>query len=197
MSKYVDYDKYEDLLRERLSKKRFQHSMNVAEESFKLAEHYGADKQRCYLAGMLHDIMKEDLPDKQRQAVLESGLDPDPAEIATPGLWHGIAGGYYVREVLGIDDAEVISAVRYHTVGCARMTLMEKIVFLADMISDDRHYKDVEKMRKFCYEDIDVAMSVALIYMFANITEKCGILPLSTFEAYNYYLKFNKNKERL
>ena len=50
MSKYVDYDQYEDLLKERLSKKRFQHSMNVAEECFRLAEKFGADKQRCYLA---------------------------------------------------------------------------------------------------------------------------------------------------
>lgn len=197
MSKYVDYDKYEEMLKDRLSKKRFTHSMNVAEESFKLAERYGADKQRCYLAGMLHDIMKEDLPERQRQYVLDSGLDPDPAEIAAPSLWHGIAGGYYVREVLGIDDEEIIRAVRYHTVGCARMSLMEKIVFLADMISEDRHYKDVEKMRKYCYEDIDVAMSVSLIYLINNVCNRCGTLPLSTFEAYNYYLKFNKEKEKL
>lgn len=197
MSKYVDYDKYEDLLRERLSKKRFQHSMNVAEESFKLAERYGADKQRCYLAGMLHDIMKEDLPDRQRQYVLDSGLDPDPAEIATSSLWHGIAGGYYVREVLGINDLEIVRAVRYHTVGCARMTMMEKIVFLADMISEDRRYKEVDKMRKYCYEDINIAMSVALIYMIGNVSGRCGMFPLSTFEAYNYYLKFNKEKEKL
>lgn len=197
MSKYVDYDKYEEMLKDRLSKKRFTHSMNVAEESFKLAERYGADKQRCYLAGMLHDIMKEDLPERQREYVMNSRLDPDPAEIAASSLWHGIAGGYYVREVLGIDDDEVIRAVRYHTVGCARMTMMEKIVFLADMISDDRHYKDVEKMRKYCYEDIDVAMSVALIYLINNVCNKCGMLPLSTFEAYNYYLKFNKEKEKL
>lgn len=197
MSKYVDYDKYEELLKRRLSKKRFQHSMNVAEESFRLAERYGADKQRCYLAGMLHDIMKEDLPEKQKQYMLESGLSPDPAEIAAKSLWHGIAGGYYIREELGIDDEEIISAVRYHTVGCARMSLMEEIVFLADMISEDRHYKDIDKMRKYCYEDIDLAMSVALIYLISSVCGRCSAFPLSTFEAYNYYLKFNKNKEKL
>ncbi len=197
MSKYVDYDKYEELLKRRLSKKRFQHSMNVAEESFRLAERYGGDKQRCYLAGMLHDIMKEDLPEKQKQYMLESGLSPDPAEVAAKSLWHGIAGGYYIREELGIDDEEIISAVRYHTVGCARMSLMEEIVFLADMISEDRHYKDIDKMRKYCYEDIDLAMSVALIYLISSVCGRCGAFPLSTFEAYNYYLKFNKNKEKL
>ncbi len=197
MSKYVDYDQYEDLLKERLSKKRFQHSMNVAEECFRLAEKFGADKQRCYLAGLLHDIMKEDLPDRQKQYTVDSGLSPDPAELAARALWHGVAGGYYVREILHIDDDEVIRAVRYHTVGCARMSDLEKIVYLGDMISDERSYKGVEKMREYCYKDLDLAMSVALIYQISCVCSKCGALPLSTFEAYNYYLQFNKNKESL
>lgn len=197
MSRYAEYDDFEELLRTRLSKKRFTHSMNVAEESFKLAEKFGADKKRCYLAGMLHDVMKEDLPDRQRQYVMDSGMYPDPAEIATEGLWHGIAGAYYVREVLKINDDEIIRAVRYHTVGCARMSPMEKIVYLADMIGEDRNYKGVEKMREYCYKDLNFAMSVALIYSVAHVCKRGGILPLSTFEAYNYYLKFNKNKESL
>lgn len=197
MSKYVDYDRYEELLKERLSKKRFQHSMNVAEECFRLAEHYGADKRRCYLAGMLHDIMKEDLPDRQKQYTVDSGLSPDPAELAAKALWHGVAGGYYVREELKIDDEEVIRAIRYHTVGCARMSTLEKIVYLGDMISEERSYKGVEKMREYCYKDLDLAMSVALIYQISCVCGKCGMLPLSTFEAYNYYLQFNKNKESL
>lgn len=197
MSKYSDFDEYEELLKNRLSKKRFQHSMNVADECFKLAEKYGADKRRCYLAGMLHDIMKEDLPERQRQYTAESGLSPDPVEMATKSLWHGVAGGYYVREVLKIDDNEIISAIRYHTTGCARMTLMEKIVYLGDMISEERDYKGVDKMRDYCYKDIDLAMSVALIYQIDSVCSRCGGLPLSTFEAYNYYLQFNKNKESL
>lgn len=197
MSRYAEFDEYERLIRDLLSKKRFTHSMNVAEECYKLAETHGADKKRCYLAGLLHDVMKEELPEKQKQYVMESGLSPDPAEVASKSLWHGIAGGYYVREKLKIDDDEVISAIRYHTVGCARMTLLEKIVYLGDMVSADRNYKDVEKMRDYCYKDIDVAMSVALGYQIAEVCGKCGLLPVSTFEAYNYYLKFNENKEHL
>ena len=197
MSRYADFDEYEELLRERLSKKRFTHSMNVAEECFKLAEKFGADKRRCYLAGMLHDIMKEDLPERQKQYTVDSGLSPDPVEVATKSLWHGVAAGYYVREVLKIKDDEIVSAIRYHTVGCARMTLMEKIVYLGDMISEDRTYKGVDKMREYCYKDLDLAMSVALIYQINSVSSKCCALPLSTFEAYNYYLNFNRDKESL
>lgn len=197
MSRYKEYDEYEELIKERLSKKRYTHSMNVAEACYKLAERYGADKKRCYLAGLLHDIMKEDLPERQRQYTVESGMAPDPAEIETPALWHGVAGAYFVREKLGITDEEVLNGIRFHTIGCAKMTLIEKIVYLGDMISEERSYKDVDRFRKICFDDIDKAMSVALIYQIENVCGKCGQIPAYTFEAYNYYLKYNKNKESL
>ena len=197
MSRYEEFDDYEKLIKDRLSKKRFTHSVNVAEECFKLAKRWDADEKRSYLAGLLHDIMKEELPEKQKQYAADSGLSPDPAEISARQLWHGLAGAYYVREKLNIEDEEIISAIRYHTVGCARMTLLEKIVYLGDMISEDRDYKGIEKMREYCYENIDLAMSVALIYQIQSVSGKCSQIPLSTFEAYNYYLKFNKERETL
>lgn len=197
MSRYEEFDEYEELLRKRLSKKRFTHSVNVAEACFNLAERYGADKKRCYLAGLIHDIMKEADPEEQRQYTVDSGLSPDPAEIDTPALRHAVAGARYIRDKLGIDDAEIIRAVRFHTVGAAELSLLEKIVYLGDMISAERKYKDVDKFRKICYDDIDRAMSVALIYQIESVCEKCGQLPKYTFEAYNYYLRFNKDKERL
>ena len=195
MSRYEEFDEYEKLIKERLSKKRFIHSINVAGECFKLAKRWGADEKRCYLAGLLHDIMKEESSEKQKQYAADCGLSPDPAEIAAKPLWHGLAGAYYVREKLNIEDDEIASAIRYHTVGCARMTLMEKIVYLGDMISDERDYKGVEKMREYCYKDLNLAMSVALIYQIQSVSGKCSQIPLSTFEAYNYYLKFNKERE--
>lgn len=197
MSRFDEFDGYEKLIKELLSKKRYTHSMNVAEECYRLAKHWGADEKRSYLAGLLHDIMKEELPEKQKQYTADSGLSPDPAEIASKQLWHGIAGAYYVREKLNINDEEIISAIRYHTVGCAKMTLIEKIVYLGDMISADRDYKGIDKMRGYCYKDIDLAMSIALIYQIQSVCGKCSQIPLSTFEAYNYYLKYNKERETL
>ena len=77
------------------------------------------------------------------------------------------------------------------------MTKLEKIVYLGDMISVERSYKDVDKFRKICRDDLDKAMSVALIYNIGDVCKKCGHLPRYTFEADNYYLKYNKNKESL
>lgn len=197
MSRYEEFDSYEKLIKDKLSKKRFTHSVNVAEACYQLARRYGADEKRCYLAGLLHDIMKEETPEKQKQYAADSSLSPDPAEISAKQLWHGIAGAHYVREKLDITDEEIINAIRYHTVGCARMTLLEKIVYLGDMISADRDYKGIEKMREYCFKNIDLAMSVALIYQIQSVSGKCSLIPVSTFEAYNYYLKYNKERETL
>ena len=197
MSRYKEFDQYEELLKGRLSKKRFTHTMNVAEACYDLAERFGGDKKRCYLAGMLHDIMKEELPERQKQMTVESGFQPDSAEIDTPALRHAVAGAAYVRDQLGIDDGEILAGIRFHTIGCAKMTLLEKIVYLGDMISGERSYKDVDRFRKICHSDLDRAMAVALAYNIMEVCRKCGYIPHYTFEAYNYYLKYNKDKEIL
>jgi len=194
LSRYQEFDHYEELIKELLSKKRFNHSMNVAEACYDLAEKYGADKKRCYLAGLLHDVMKEEDKDIQRRMTVESGLDPDPAECVAPALWHAVAGAVYVRDTLKVTDAEIIRAIRFHTIGCVEMSLLEKIVYLGDMISADRDYKDVEKFRRICYDGIDKAMSVALIYNIESVCKKCALIPRYSFEAYNYYMEFNKDK---
>ncbi len=197
MTKYEEFDGYRELLKQRLSKKRYTHSVNVAQASYKLAELNGGDKKRCYLAGLLHDIMKEEAPELQKQYCAESGLDPDPAELLSPQLWHAVAGGYFVREELKITDTEIIGAIRFHTIARADMPLIEKIVYLGDMISEDRSYKDVDKFRKICYDNLDKAMSVALIYQIQKVTSKCGHIPRYTLDAYNFYLKYNTDKESL
>ncbi|MGN0688329.1 MAG: bis(5'-nucleosyl)-tetraphosphatase (symmetrical) YqeK [Oscillospiraceae bacterium] len=194
MSVYREFDKYEELLKQLLSKKRFNHSMNVADACYDLAEKYGADKKRCYLAGLLHDVMKEENKEVQRRMTVESGLEPDPAECEAAPLWHAVAGAVYIRDMLKIADEEIIRAVRFHTIGCAEMSLLEKIVYLGDMISEDRDYKDVDKFRRICYDGIDKAMSVALIYNIESVCKKCSAIPRYSFEAYNYYLKYNKDK---
>lgn len=197
MSRYEEYDGYERLIKERLSKKRFSHSMNVAVACYELAERYGADKKRCYLAGLLHDIMKEESKQLQHDMTVNSGLSPDPAECESSPLWHAVAGAAYVRDELGLNDEEIIGAIRFHTIGNAGLTLLQRIVYLGDMISEDRDYKDVDKFRRICYDDIDIAMSVALIYNIESVCKKCGMLPRYSTEAYNYYMQFNKEKLRL
>ena len=188
MSRYKEFDEYEELIKERLSKKRFTHSMNVAEACYDLAERFGADKKRCYLAGLLHDIMKEDLPDRQRQMTVDSGMSPDPAEIDTPALWHAVAGAAYVRDRLGINDEEILAGIRFHTIGCAKMTKLEKIVYLADMIEPNRKpYPGLKALRKLCMTDLDEAMHMALRMSLDHVREQGKPLHPDTMAALAEY----------
>ena len=158
----MEREEIQKRLKKELDKNRYEHTLGVMYTAGSLAMAYGYDYEKAMIAGLLHDIMKEDLPDRQRQMTVDSGMSPDPAEIDTPALWHAVAGAAYVRDRLGIDDEEILAGIRFHTIGCAKMTKLEKIVYHGDMISAERSYKDVDKFRKICRDDLDKAMSVAL-----------------------------------
>ena len=176
------------LLKARLSKKRYTHSVNVARAAFALAERWGADPQRAYLAGLLHDCCKE-LPFAEQEELMRNGPFPvSEAEWRCKPVWHGIAAAAYMHAELGIEDAEVLAAARWHTVGHAGMTKLEEIVYMADLISADRTYRDVERFRKLAQNDLEKAMLYAFEFAIESVLKKETPLPVSTVEAYNYYL---------
>lgn len=178
---------YKLLLKETLSKKRYQHSINVADECERLATKFGENAQQAYLAGLLHDIKKDDTPERQRE--LLDGVElVDPVELQCTALWHAIAGAVFVRKQLKIEDEDIINAIRYHTVARAGMSPLEKIVYLGDLVSADRTYKDVGKMRKITYTSLDKAMLEALRFSITDLVMKGNRIPVCTLEAYNYYL---------
>lgn len=192
-----DTDEIKDILKIRLSQKRYTHSLNVAQSARKLAEKYADDYKDCdlkkaYLAGLVHDICKEAPKDEQLRMARECGMDFSDTEALIPPLYHAPAGVYYCRSVLGIHDEEVLRAVRYHTIGNADMSPVEKIVFLADLISEDRSYKDVGRMRKLSFIDMDVAVLEALKFSVADIMAKGSLIPEATMKAYNYYASLKK-----
>jgi len=172
-----------------LSKKRYTHSINVADMSFRLAQRYGEDSEKAYTAGILHDIMKEQSPEELAKRVERSGLNPDPVELTTPALWHAVAGAAYVRDELGIADTDIISAIRFHTIGRGRMSALEKILYLGDLVSKDRQFDDVEKYRELAFDNLDNAMYRAIKMSISETLEKNGGIPAYTINAYNYFNK--------
>lgn len=180
------------MLQERLSKKRYTHSLNVAEESQRLAVRWNGDPDKAYVAGLLHDICKERPPAEQREMAAQSRLDVNPVELSVPSLWHAVAGAWYAQNVLHIADKDVLNAIRYHTVARAGMTRLEEIVYMADLISADRNYPDVDRMRKLAYSSLDKAMLAALSFSICEVVEKGSKLPRHTIEAYNQYTLIRK-----
>ncbi len=173
----------------RLKPARFRHSMNVAKEARKLAEKWGADPDAAYYAGMMHDCCKN-FPLEEQAELMRGGKFPvSEEEWASQPVWHGIAAASYLHIERAVEHEDVLAAVRWHTVGHAGMSLLEEIIYMADLISEERDYSDVAHFRKLAYQDLQQAMLEALQYSLASIAKKGTPLCISTAEAYNYYLK--------
>lgn len=174
-------------LKPRMGKKRFLHSANVAYEARKLAKRYGADEDKAFVAGYLHDCAKELDAAEQRRLAEKCSLAPEATELAAPPLLHAIAGAVAVKDELHINDDDIYAAIRYHTTGAPEMSLLGKIIYLADLVSEDRDYKDVKRMRKIAYEDIDEAMLEALKFSISDSIKKENSITRCTWLAYNEY----------
>ncbi len=181
----MKYEAYKELLKARLTKYRYHHSKCVAKEARRLAEKYGADPEQAYLAGLLHDICKDETKENQLQMMEKFGIILSDVEKSAPKLWHAMTGAEYLRQELAITDSEILSAVRYHTTARRDMSLLEKILYLADFTSADREYPDVEEMRRLVDISLQDALQYALQYTIGDLANAgCAIHP-ATLDAYN------------
>ena len=182
-------DEMREFLRDNLSEKRYHHSLCVADAAKRLAEINGADPDKCYLAGLLHDICKE-LPKKEQRAlVMRSELNVSETEINAHKTHHAVAGAVFVKEKYGITDPDILTPIRWHTVGKGGMNIYEQILYMADLISDDRNYDDIERIRDITYRDLKRGLYEAFKWMILENLEKCRVIPQTTFDAYNEYTK--------
>ncbi len=185
-------EEYKKILRDKLNEKRYYHSLCVADEARRLAEKYGADADKMYLTGLLHDVTKNISDDEQLQTFAKFGIMLSVTEKASPQIWHAMSGALYVKEVLGIDDEEIISAIRYHTTGRADMTLAQKIIFVADLTSADRNYPDIKEIRTAADWSLDECIIGILKFTICNIVSKNMPLHPDTLDAYNYLITKEK-----
>lgn len=187
------YTEYKKILQERLTPKRYHHSLCVADEAVRLAKKYGGDTEKAYLAGLLHDITKNASEEEHLHIFREFDIMLNDVEKNAEKLWHAISGAAYIEHILGINDTEIITAVRYHTTARKNMTQLEKILYLADFTSADRDYDDVDIMRQKLEISMEDALRYALSYTINDLVSRDKPLHLDTVEAYNENaLKGNK-----
>ena len=110
-------------------------------------------------------------------------------ELGAHKLYHSIIGSAYVKNVLGVEDEEIISAIRYHTTARADMTPLERVLYLADYTSRDRDYNGVEDMRKAVEISEEAALTIALKFTVEDLEEKGLAVHPDTLAAYKFYVK--------
>lgn len=175
-----------DIIKSRLTPKRLYHSICVAEKAKHLAEKYGADPEKAYTAGLVHDIMKNQSVEDMLILIESDGQTLTNSEKAITVTLHAIAGEIYLRKELGVTDEEVLSAVRWHTTGKENMSLFEKIIYVADLVSEDRDYPDVKEVRQLAEEDLDKTLLRGLSFTIEDNAKNYKLIHTDTVRAYNY-----------
>lgn len=149
-------------LRASMSLSRFQHTLSVATTAVCLAYVHGADPRKAHLAGLLHDCAKGYRLEAQIQWIERGNVEVDPEERDIPSICHAPAGVAVARELYGVSDPEVLSAIRWHTTGRRGMTKLDKVVYLADMIEPMRRpFPGLSRIRQTAYRNLDEAALLA------------------------------------
>ena len=182
-----------DWLKAYLDEKRYIHTLGVRDSAVMLADRYGADVDKARLAGLLHDCAKSLSKDNMVCKIREAGYALEHEIFQSEALMHGIAGAVIARQVFGIEDPEILSAVECHTTGKRGMSLLDKIIYLADLIEPNRNYPGVDELRDAAVEDLDKAVLMGLKFGIEHVLVTNRYLHPRTIEAWNDMLKAEKN----
>ena len=171
-----------------LTEHRYQHTIGVMETAIKLAEKYGGDVQKAELAAIFHDYAKFRPKEEMKQIIVDQKM---PAELLeyNSELWHAPVGAYLAEKEAGITDEEVLDAIQYHTSGRVGMTLLDKIIYLADYIEPGRHFPGVEEVRSLADEDLNKALIQSMKNTIQFLMKKNQPVFPDTFKAYNSIVK--------
>lgn len=176
-------------LKGKLNDKRFVHSVGVEYTAATLAFVHGADVEKARIAGLLHDCAKCLPAEEKLRKAKKHGLPINRSEKLNPDLLHGKLGAYYAKRKYDVKDEEILSAITYHTTGHPDMTLLEKIIFVADYIEPNRKMvKDMEEIRKEAYEDIDKCIIHILKNTLDYLNSKQYVVDEITEQTYYFYV---------
>ena len=189
MSFAMDYEEMRALLEKSLKTSRYQHSLGVAETAVFLARRFGVDEEQAQVAGLLHDCAREfrneDLiAEAEKRLIMVGNI-----ERQMPLLLHAYVGSRLVTEKYGVSDHAVEQAIWRHTVGGAKMTKLDKIIWFADMIEPNRNYPGVEELRSLAKNAaLDDMVLAGLTQSITFVLQKGGLIHPDTVIARNEIL---------
>lgn len=182
-------DEMRKLLMTRLKRSRFAHSIGVADTAVKLAERFGVDREKAYIAGLLHDCAREFENDQLPFEAIKRMIPINEVELQVPLLIHAPLGARMVKEIYGVDDPEIIQAIERHTVAARNMTPLDMIIYFADMIEPHRDYPGVEELRRLSREvGLEEMFLTGLNESIVFVVRKGSLLHPNTIEARNFLL---------
>ncbi|HEM6265765.1 TPA: bis(5'-nucleosyl)-tetraphosphatase (symmetrical) YqeK [Streptococcus suis] len=170
---------------------RFQHVLGVEEAALALADRYGCDSKKASLAALLHDYAKEVEDQVFLDLIAKYDLDRDLLNWDN-NIWHGVVGAYKIAEDFGLEDEEIFQAIQRHTVGAGQMTLLDKVLYVADYIEPNREFPGVDEARRIAKESLDKAVAYETAQTISYLAKKGIPIYPQTLETYNGYVAWLK-----
>lgn len=175
-------------LKSTLDKDRYEHTLGVAYTAMCLAMKYDVNLKKAEVAGLLHDCAKCMSDEKKLKKCIEHNISISEIEKEQPYLLHAKVGAFIAMDKYGISDMEIINAILKHTTGSGDMTMLEKIIYVADYIEPNRNKaENLTLIRKMAFEDIDLAVYTIMRDTVEYLKKKGKKIDAHTLRAYDYY----------
>ncbi|MBU3128415.1 bis(5'-nucleosyl)-tetraphosphatase (symmetrical) YqeK [Clostridium tagluense] len=175
-----------------LSESRLKHSLSVSETAVTLAAKYGENIESARIAGLVHDCAKNVKGAELIKIASEHEIHIDEIYTNNPAILHGLVGSIIAREIMGIQNEKILSAIRYHTTGRKNMSILEKIIYISDYIEPLRKFKGVEELRTLSLMNLDAAVMQSLENTIIYVISQKELLHIDTIHARNYLLSKNR-----
>lgn len=182
----VEYEKLYEDVKNILSEKRFKHSEGVVIRAVEYAKIYGVDENEVKLVAIAHDIAKELPKENILKYAEEIGVMLDDIEKTNLNLPHAKIGAQICKTKYGFTE-DMVNAIKYHTTGRDNMSMLEKIISLADSTEPGRTYWDLQYYVDLIKKDIDMGLFEVTKWSIENIISKKLILHPDTLKCYNFY----------
>lgn len=191
----IEYEKIYNEVKNKLSEKRFKHSEGVVKRAIEYAQIYNVDIDIVKLVAIAHDIAKELTNEEIQEYIQKYNIVLDEVEKINHDLIHAKIGAYICKNEYNFTE-DMFNAIKYHTTGRAGMSILEKIIYLADATEEGRTYCPstyIDIIKK----DINQGMVEICKWVINRILEKNKIIHIDSVECYNYYVKMNNDKQKI
>lgn len=183
----VDIEDVKEILKQRLTEKRYNHSLGAMKAAKELAKIYGENEIDAEFAGLIHDIAKEMPKEEIEKYIKKHNIQIDEIEERQMGLLHAKLGASIAKEEFGANE-KIENAIKYHTTGNVEMDTFAKIIYLADKIEENRTYEEVEDLRELAKKDLDKAMLFVLDFTTTKSIKKEKLIHPDSINLRNYLL---------
>jgi predicted HD superfamily hydrolase involved in NAD metabolism len=181
------FEKLRCEVQKRVTPKRYTHILGVEEKAVELGKRYQADENKLRIAAILHDVAKSMQVDELEKICRENfSAELTEEDLKITEILHGFVGSIIARKEFGIDDTEILDAIKYHTIGKKGLSIVGRIIYIADGIEKNRDYPGVEYLREMTNKDLNQGIICEIDHKAEYLKSVGGKLHKNTLEMKNW-----------